>query len=346
MLNTRQKEILNRIILLYEQTREPIGSKAICDEMGLSSATIRNEMSELSRLGFLEQPHTSAGRVPSNLAYRLYIDKLIKPINPSEKVKQHISNQVFSAGNPEILLRRACDALSDVTEQFCITSTPSDASSCISKIDLVPIGNKNFLLVLLTDSGLIKSHPVRIDDVVSSAETSAFTAACLRLSGTPLINIDRAVLQSMFSGSSPAPLKFASLCDTIRSLTEAACSCSLIASGEAHLFSREEIGVEKARKILSMLRGDQLLDMLLTPSVESNVLIGNEMNQDALNTSSLIYDDYTFLNRKGGKIGVIGSTTLQYSKILPIVRFTAETVGSAINNLFRNDGRNIYVQIR
>ncbi|MBQ8533948.1 MAG: heat-inducible transcription repressor HrcA [Clostridia bacterium] len=347
MLNSRQKEILGRVILTFEKTFEPVGSKSICDDMGLSSATIRNEMSELSRLGFLEQPHTSAGRIPSQSAYRLYINELIKPIPPTDKEKNHIYNAVFSAGNPEILLLRACDALSDVTEHMCITSTPSDAKSYIAKVDLIPIGNINYLLVLLTDSGIVKSLPLRVDEEIYPAEAAVFSSVCARVfSGIPMINIDKATIQGLFTGTQPAPLKFASISDTLRSLIESACVCELKASGEINLFSRGEIEIEKSKKILSMLRSRQLLELLVYSEDNSKVLIGNEMKNEALNTSSLVFEDYSFLDRKGGKIGVIGSTRMQYSKILPIVQFTAKTMGEAISNLFRNDGRNIYVQIR
>ncbi len=347
MLSARQKDILGRIILSFENTLEPVGSKSICDDMGLSSATIRNEMSELARLGFLEQPHTSAGRIPSQSAYRLYIDELLKPIPPTEKEKNHIYNAVFSAGNPEILLMRACDALSDVTEHMCITSTPSDAKSRIAKVDLIPIGNRNHLLVLLTDSGIVKSLPLRVDEDIHPAESAAFSSVCAEVfSGIPMVSIDKGIIQSLFSGQHAAPLKFAAISDTLRSLIESACVCELKASGEINLFSRGEIEIEKSKKILSMLRSRQLLDLLIYPDTDSNVLIGDEMKHEALNTSSLVFEEYSFMDRKGGKIGVIGSTTMQYSKILPIVQFTANAMSQAISNLFRNDGRNIYVQIR
>lgn len=347
MLNLRQKEILNRIILWFEKTSEPVGSKAISEEMGLSSATIRNEMSELSRLGFLEQPHTSAGRVPSQSAYKLYVKELIKPIEPTDKEKNHIYNAVFSAGNAEILLIRACDALSDVTQHMCVLSTPSDALSYISKVDLIPIGLKTHLLVILTDSGIIKSIPVRTNTELSPSEIAAFSAACSSVfNKIPMSAIDKGVIQSLFSGPHPVPLKLAAITDVLRNLIESACTCEIKASGEINLFSKGDFELDNAKKILSMIRDKQLLDILMYEDDGSKVLIGHEMKHEALNLSSLIFDNYLFSEQKSGKIGVIGPTKMQYSRILPIVSFTAKTMGDALNTLLKNDGRNIYVQIR
>ncbi|MGN1081500.1 MAG: heat-inducible transcriptional repressor HrcA [Acutalibacteraceae bacterium] len=348
MLTSRQKEILNRIVLLYEKTSEPVGSKAICDEMGLSSATIRNEMSELSDLGYLEQPHTSAGRIPSQTAYRVYVNELIKKDELSKKEKYFIENAVFSANAPDAIISKACEILSEITGLMSVSSTPNDSNSVINKAEIIPVGNHTCLLVLLISSGTIKSRPCRIDDALSAREISIFSAACENeFRDIPLIEIDKGKIQSLFANLGASSLKFTNISETLYSLIEEACKCELKSGGELNLFSSGEIPFEKVKKILSLLRKqDSILDLLCFASSPVDVMIGDEMKNDALSYSSLITADYSFSDKMGGKIGVIGSTKINYAHLIPCVEYTAGVVGSAISSLLRQDGRNIYVQIR
>lgn len=348
MITERQKEILNRVVLLYIKSKEPVGSGSICDEMGLSSATIRNEMSLLSSLGYLEQPHTSAGRIPSQKAYRLYVDELIEKDELSKKEKNFIEEAVFSGATPEGMISAACDVLAELSGLVCISSTPNESMAHISKIELIPIGGFTCLLVLLTESGVIKSAPCRTTENLTQKDTEIFSMRCKEVLGEfPLLDIDKAKIQSLFAALGECSMKFISVSDVLYRLISEACRCELKSGGETNLFYSEDVPFEKAKKILSLIRNqDVLLDLLCFAPQTLKTTIGGETKNEALEFSSIITDGYSFLNRMGGKIGVIGPTRINYAHLIPCVEYTAKVLGSAISSLLRQDGRNLYVQIR
>ena len=166
LLDDRKKRILEAIIEEYNSTAEPVGSGKIASDynLGFSPATIRNEMASLEELGYLEQPHTSAGRVPSSKGYRLYIDDIMKEKNLTAKEKAVI-NEVLQDDITKIesLIKEATNVLSKLTNYASIAMGPEADMCSVEEIKLVKIGNNRLMIVILADTGVIKESIVKYD---------------------------------------------------------------------------------------------------------------------------------------------------------------------------------------
>jgi len=165
-LSDRKQKILQAIIDEYIRTAEPVGSRAISkkNELGLSSATIRNEMADLEEMGFLIQPHTSAGRVPSDIGYRFYVNSLMRRYQMSveaiEKLQQIMTERVSQL---EMIIKKASLIASTLTEYTTVVTSPKLNSSRIKKIELVNLGFGNVMVVIITGTGIIKNQTVAIE---------------------------------------------------------------------------------------------------------------------------------------------------------------------------------------
>ena len=169
-MTERKEKILAAVVEKYIQTGEPIGSKALVDSLGLSvsSATVRNEMADLSDMGYLEQPHTSAGRIPSNQGYRYYVEHLMTTCDMSPNEKSIISSKLReSSGEPQSVLEKANNILADLTHCTAVSTTPSEAQAVVKRIELVPIGTRTAMVVMLTTTGMLKTKVCRTDKEIT-----------------------------------------------------------------------------------------------------------------------------------------------------------------------------------
>ena len=173
-IDERKIKILQAIINDYIVTGEPVGSRTIAKkyDLGVGSATIRNEMADLEEMGYLEQPHTSAGRVPSSKGYRLYVDKLMETPKLSKDEELRIKEYLINSAMHEVdtILKEACVLLSELTNLTCIVQTPSMRRSYILSLQLIKIDESNLIIVIVTDSGVIKNHRIKVKTVPSNEE--------------------------------------------------------------------------------------------------------------------------------------------------------------------------------
>ena len=170
-LGARKLKILQAVIEAYIQTGEPVGSKALCEllDVSVSSATIRNEMASLSELGLLEQPHTSAGRIPTQFGYRLYINELMRPKPLSDEEMRYIDGYLSEyADDPDLLLEKAAEMLAEMTKYAAISTTPTNRDATIQRIQLVQTGPHTAMLVLTTSTGAVKSKLFRTNYLLNS----------------------------------------------------------------------------------------------------------------------------------------------------------------------------------
>ena len=200
-ISERKQKILAAIVEQYIETGEPVGSKGLVEKLGLalSSATIRNEMSELSALGLLEQPHTSAGRIPSHSGYRYYVDNLMNKYELNAPQRRKIEADMSTGeGDPERLLEKAGEVLADLTNCAAVSTMPKGESVLIKRIEIVPIGTRTAMIVLLTSGGIIRSRVCRLDFELSGSMIELFynlTAA--KLLGCPIRDVNTVMLQTL-----------------------------------------------------------------------------------------------------------------------------------------------------
>ena len=218
-LSQRKEKILAAVVEHYIKTGEPVGSKLLQKdpEISVSSATIRNEMAELSSMGLLEQPHTSAGRIPTDEGYRYYVDHLmgVRQLDDADKRRIEAGISIRNA-SPENILKRANDFLADMTNCAAISTAPSGENVTIKRVEFVPVGTRTGMVVLLTSNGMIKSRVCRSDvDLNASVIEKFYNIVKTSFVGTELDAIDTATLQTLVASMGEDALTMIPLISTV-----------------------------------------------------------------------------------------------------------------------------------
>ncbi len=323
----RKKKILAAVIECYIETAEPVGSKTLVSKTGLgvSSATIRNEMAELEALGWLVQPHTSAGRIPSALGYRAYVNELLGRRVLSEKEKERAG----SLGDLKVtelskLLTEAAALASEITGYPIIAVTPRMNVGTLRKIDLITIDADRIVTVIVTSAGIVKhrlmytAEPVpyfiltRLEEILSE-----------RLTNLPIseLSLSRlATLEEMLGEYRPL---LSPVIRAIREMLNELWSREVIVEGESRLLDLSEYKEsDKARELIALLHDKERILKVLRPEEERSgirLTIGNEHLYEELRESSILACSYRILGKPVGVIALIGPTRMDYG--LAMARF-------------------------
>lgn len=333
MISERRHAILDLIIEHYLRTGEPMGSKTLCQLLpySISSATIRNEMAYLSELGFLEQRHTSGGRVPSKASFRYYIDNLMQEKQLSDYDIQKINETLsVNSGDPERLLADAAKLLAEYSHCASFCCMLEDAYDCIQGIDLIPAGNSKAMLVVLTMGSKIKSSLINMPCMIDDEFRFIFYNVVNKFFiGTPLNEINLALIQNVVGVAGERIFDLLPVLGSLCSLCNEASQTKLVLSGETNLLSHEELGNDVYR-LLSFLTEKEQLTSLVKEVADSNVksvlFIGDENPLYEMKNTSTIISKYTYGNNQKAAIGVIGSMRIDYEDIIPKVKYIMNTV--------------------
>ncbi len=334
-LSDRKKIILSAIVEQYIRTGEPVGSKSLLSvlPMSLSSATVRNEMAELADMGYLEQPHTSAGRIPSNKGYRYYVDNLIDHSALDEVQKKQIESCVLeSSKDPDKIIEHASEALADITNCAALSTAPTVTGSTVTRIELVPIGRRTAMLVMLTSKGLIKSRVCRADgDITAEVVEKFYNIASASLIGTSLDEISLATMQTLAASVSEEIFTMFSLLAAVSELAHDASRSDVILEGQSNLLNHRELESNTYELMEFLRKGDAIKSLVkAADGKDLNVLIGKEAQYKQLEKSSLILSKYNINGNDGGIIGVVGPTRIDYAKLIPSVKYLTELVGKLL----------------
>ena len=341
MIGNRRSDILNLIINHYIQTGEPMGSKTLCQLLpyAVSSATIRNEMAALGELGFLQQRHTSGGRIPTKASYRYYVDNLIvpKPLTPFEKQK---INQVLSvnASDPERLLADAAKLLADATGCTSFFSTVKDEYDCIQGADLIPVGEKKAMLVMLTVGGKIKSSviqmPCRIDD---NFRRLFYVLAREFFIGVPVNEINMSLIQSTAPVLRDRLFDMLPVLSSFCSLCKEASEGTLQIYGQNNLLTQEEFG-DSVFGLLTFLaektKFEEMLTSIANSNIQSVLFLGEENPVYELKNTATAVAKFKYYDDQLATLGIIGSLRIDYSSILPRIDYIVKTC----SNLLKEGG--------
>lgn len=341
-LSQRKEKILAAIIEHYIRTGEPVGSKSLqaALDISVSSATIRNEMAELSNLGLLEQPHTSAGRVPTNEGYRYYVDNLMGMRPLDEAVKRRIEAGVSSKNaSPETILQRASEFLADMTDCAAVSIAPTGENATIKRIEFVPIGIRTGMVVLLTSTGIIKSKVCRSDiDLNASIIEKFYNIVQTSFVGAELDEIDTATLQTLVASMGADALTMIPLVSTVSDLAAEAAETTLVFGGQSNILHYGNDYGSTAYELLDFLRRGEPLSKVLKENKEDiDVLIGNENKYKQLAKSSVIMAQYSINDKDHGSIGIIGPTRIDYAGLIPSVRYLTDLVGKILTQTLNED---------
>ena len=337
-IDERKIKILQAIINDYIMTGEPVGSRTIAKryDLGVGSATIRNEMADLEEMGYLEQPHTSAGRVPSNKGYRLYVDKLMETGSLTKDEELKIKEYIINSAMYEVdkIVKQACSLLSELTNLTTVVQTPSVRSSYIKSIQLLPIDSHNLVSVIVADSGVIKNHRIRVNNMPKPETIQMINKVLnLRLRNLTIEEINLEVINNLkheltgfdevFNGILPA------LYETLKESN----NTEVFVERATNIFNYPEYNnIEKAKEILSLISDkDNLLD-LIEPGNDITIRIGEENFFPEAKDCSIISAEYSVDGRPIGKIGLIGPKRINYSKVVAIMNQVMKELNKSLRN--------------
>lgn len=330
-LSIRQREILQAIIEDYISNAMPVGSRTISKNFALSSATIRNEMSDLEDLGYLEQPHTSAGRVPSEKAYRFYVDNLIKLSTLSlpeiEYIKNYYDKRIGQTGE---VLTDAARVISDLTQYVSIVTPPKSKNINVASIQLMPVNPMTAMVVLLTDTGMIQNTPITLPRSVTIEELNSMSALLNRMfAGKSVDEIHPGAQYIVENEIADQKQIFDAIC-TVLSARLKQKQERLVIEGASKMLGHQEFNdVEKARGFLQLLEENQRLGEIVNENEDGvSVRIGHETG---LGDVSIVTATYSARGKDLGKIGVIGPTRMQYDKVLSVL----DQVGKTLSDIFK-----------
>ena len=337
-LGERKLKILSAIVETFVKTGEPVGSKALCEALGfsVSSATIRNEMADLVEMGLLEQPHTSAGRVPSHLGYRLYINRLMNRKELSDEEQRYIDGTLLgSADDPEKLLEETSEMLAGMTNFAAVTTTPSDDNATVRHIQFVQTGKRTGMLVLMTSTGLVKNKMFRCDYDLTPDILRIFHGILNeKFRNLPLSAITPAFIQTMAASLGEMTMLMPSvLMATLEAASEAS-EQELCLQGQTNLLFLPEVDAPAAKRVMEFLnRRTDFVKLLNSQSENLSVLIGRESGRPELVNSSIVVAKYRIGGKESGAIGIIGPMRMDYAKMIPSLEYLAKSVGTLLSDL-------------
>jgi heat-inducible transcriptional repressor len=334
-LSEREEQVLEAVIRTYVETAEPAGSRTVAKQhgLGVSPATIRNAMSDLEEKGFLFHPHTSAGRVPTDLAYRYYVDTLMRPVRvpPAEqrRVRRELSGE--GQGALERLIRRSIQVLGLLTGELGLAMAPRPEDVVLEKLELVLVSTDKILLVLTLRSGMIRTVYVDLPREVPAQTLGAVTMILNeRLAGLTLLEIRRTLpdrLRDAAADGSTAELLNIFIESADDALGPAGMTGADLLLGRASLLAQQpEFSTgPRLRSLIELTEQRELLTDVLAARAHDaapTITIGGEHGDPKLRTFTLVTSEYR-LGNLSGVLGVIGPTRMPYEKVAAIVAYTS-----------------------
>ena len=342
MISSRQIMILQSIIDDYILTGVPVGSRTLSKRMegSLSSATIRNEMADLEDEGYLEQPHTSAGRMPTEKAYRLYVDTLMRvnKLNAEElrTIRKYFSSQMDEIDN---VVATAAKALSDLTHMTSVVIVPELKGLTIKRIQIVRMSGRRALMLIVFANGKVKDEMIDIDESMDDEYLEMLSRVITeRVADVPLEEAVGAV-RSLSDTDMWQHREF--LMKLINAVAESRdISKEVVFGGAGNILNHPELrDIDKARQFLELLdTKDAIYNMFRrAANMEFTIRIGNENEFDQLKDMSVVTATYRIGDRDMGTFGIIGPTRMDYGKVVSLMKGISVSMNKIIDNLLAGD---------
>jgi len=332
-LSERKLRILQAIVGDFIRSAEPIGSRTLSKKLDLniSPATIRNEMSDLEEMGFLTHPHTSAGRVPSDKAYRLYVNNLMQKYELPEEEKLIIAEKLTrNVTELDKTIQRAASLLSELTSLTSFAITPNQELNKLKYINFLPVDESTVVLMIVTGSGKVTNTAIKMKVPYTEENLSLLSKVMTyNYKGKRLSDILTLDIIKNFETDIEAMSK---LVETIKpnfiSTLESMLNVELYLDGLTNIFSIPEYcDIEKAKVFLEMINKKQhLTDVLINRENGVIITIGNENQEDIMRECSMITATYHINGKMVGKLGVIGPTRMKYDEVTSIIEYITDNI--------------------
>jgi heat-inducible transcriptional repressor len=336
-LTEREKKILACLISHYVKSADPVGSRAIANKfrLGISPATIRNTMQDLEEMGLVQQPHTSAGRIPTDAGYRLFVDTLLRQEPLTENEKSFIREGLRAGGGGvDTILEQTSRVLADISEHLGISITPQLDDSVLSRVELIEMSGGKVLVVLAFRSGLARTILVEVDAAISLLELEEMAQVLNeKLAGLSLGHIRKSIQERLAdSGGNPRLLRL--FLDDDSNIWKNVSSNRMHIDGTEHLiFQPEFANREKLQSLMKIIhQRPGLIDILQTKSDKDSgivITIGAENRTQEIQSCSVVSATYK-AGATTGTIGVIGPTRMPYAKLVSLVRYAARQLSKVL----------------
>lgn len=335
-LDERKLKILTIVIDEYIKTGVPVGSKVISKhpEIKVSSATIRNDMAVLEQLGYLVQPYTSAGRVPTYNGFRLYIDKLMTTQTLSEEERKRLDDTLMNKENlsEEDIIKTATQTLAELTKCAVVVANSSPKFSVISKVDVIPTGKRLYVVLLITSNGTIKNRACRLEFDITNEQMEFFKNFLQEnLQGEMIENISEERFEQLTTALGAYMMTLSPLVQGIYEISKDLNHEECIISGETNLLSCNELDTMDIVKFIdhknefSSMLNDAFSGIQIKFSEE-------EDNQNfIISNSSMIMSQYKKGSKTVGSLGIIGPMRLDYAKIIPYIEYFTQKITNLIS---------------
>ncbi|MDH3689577.1 MAG: heat-inducible transcriptional repressor HrcA [Gammaproteobacteria bacterium] len=339
-LNARAEILLKTLIRRYISEGQPVGSRTLAKQAGLelSPATIRNVMADLEEMGLVSSPHTSAGRVPTELGYRVFVDTMLKVKPLTEEALGEMEEKLTSKHDPQQLLTVASDLLSQVTRFAGVVLVPRTGQVKFKQIEFLSLSPNRVLAILVTEDGRVQNRVIAGDRGYAQSElVQASNYFNRTYSGDSLSEVRRRLLGEIKRESDEMHSIVKTAVEMAQELFETDDSADedLLVSGEANLLDFPELcQIEKLRQLFDTFQTKQDLLDLLDKSLKASgiqLFIGHESGYEALTECSIVTSSYEVDDQLIGTLGVIGPTRMSYEDVIPVVDVTARLLGSALS---------------
>lgn len=342
-LDERKKKVLAAVVQDYILTGEPVGSRTIARryDLGVSPATIRNEMADLEEMGLLEQPHTSAGRIPSDFGYRYYVDCLMAPerLTPAEEeyVRRRYNQKMLEI---EQVLEETARLLSEMTAYTAVALGPSQTNAVIEQVQILPVHSSNkALLVAVTSTGVVEHRIIVIPDTVTPEDLNRISRVLnASLQGLALEELRQAVLRDIYREVAEHRGLVKQIIDLLQQVLSLEGSEKVYLEGIFNILSQPEFkNLERVKDILAFLEREEALRRIFNaiPAQGLTVRIGQENKEEGIDKCSVVTISYSVEGKIMGKVGLLGPTRMQYSRVISVLQCVADSLSRTLEQFYR-----------
>ena len=345
-MSDRKRRILQAVIDEYMGTAEPVGSRSISkkNDLGLSSATIRNEMADLEDMGYLIQPHTSAGRIPSDAAYRVYVNTMLTKYQVSVETLEKLQHELEERVNKlDVIIRKASVIASALTDYATVITTPELNEAVIKRFELVDLGTGNVILIIVTNTGSVRNRIMNFGELKESDIRGLSDVLNRSLTGLTAHDITFEKIQDIheqIKGMLSIPPKILiNIMNFVYSAIEDMDETEIIVENAKSILSYPEYNsVQEAKKMFTFLEDKKNLKGIVSGGDKKvNVKIGSENECEELSNSSIVTVNYSIKDKAIGKIGVIGPKRMDYAKVIANLNCISEYLDKILYQFYINE---------
>lgn len=337
-LNERAQHLLKTLVQYYIREGQPVGSTTLLREskLELSSATVRNVIADLERLGLVRSPHTSAGRIPTVEGYRMFIDNLLTVKPMDEREVERIKIQLNSGADTKLLVESASNMLSALTHMAGVVMLPNRDAIHIKHIEFLPLSDRRVLAIMVFDKGEVQNRIIHVESNYTQQEL-VHISNCLNaeLVGKDIRKVRESLLQQMREAKESMDKIMLNAINMAQQVFDAdPGQHDFVLAGETNLMNYEDMAnITRLRQLFEAFNEKRGILHLLDQSLNApgiQIFVGNESGYDALDDCSIVTTTYSDGDKVLGALGVIGPTRMAYDRVISIVDVTAKLLGTVL----------------